>query len=117
MNTRRSIGKHVAAAAVALWLAASSAPAAHASQLEFTLRNESGRPIVLVYMSPATVRSWGDDVLGRPVLPSGESARISVGAPTPNAPCAWDIKFVYGSGTSAVSRYNLCAAAAVIAPR
>lgn len=105
----------IAAAATALWLAGWIAPAAHASQLEFTLLNESGRPIVLVYMSPATVRSWSDDVLGRPQLPNGEAARISVDESTPNTPCAWDIKFVYRTGTSAVRRYNLCERDAVIA--
>jgi len=115
MIRRKRIGTLTAAAAVALSLAGWAAPAAHASQIEFTLRNESGRPIVLVYMSPATVRSWGDDVLGRTLLPNGEAARISVGESTPNTPCAWDIKFVYGSGTSAVRRYNLCDTPAVIA--
>ncbi len=104
-----------AAATLALWLGAQGDPAAHASQIEFTLQNQSGRPIVLVYLSPATVRSWGDDVLGRPLLPNGDSARISVDTSTPNSPCAWDIKFVYHSGTSAVRRYNLCADPAVVA--
>jgi hypothetical protein len=102
-------------AAAALWLGIAGAPAAQASQLDFTLENQSGRPIVLVYLSPATIRSWGDDVLGRPQLPNGESARLSVGSSTPHAPCAWDIKFVYGSGTSAVRRYNLCSDPVVVA--
>jgi hypothetical protein len=110
-----TLRNRISAAAVALCLGGWIAPAAHASQLEFTLRNESGRPIVLVYMSPATVRSWGDDVLGRPLLPNGEATRISVDESTPNTPCAWDIKFVYRTGTSAVRRYNLCDASAIIA--
>jgi len=113
MSTCRSIA--TLAAAAAIWLGAWGTPAAQASQIGFTLENQSGRPIVLVYLSPATVRSWGDDVLGRPQLPNGERARISVDAPTPNTPCAWDIKFVYGSGTSAVRRHNLCAEPNVVA--
>ena len=68
-------------------------------------------------MSPATVRSWGDDVLGRPNLPNGESARISFVERTPTDPCHWDVKFVYVGGTSAVSRVNACSGDPVIAPR
>jgi len=90
---------------------------AHASQLELNIQNASGRPIVLVYVSPATVRSWGDDVLGRPDLPNGESARISLSDRPATAPCQWDVKFVYRGGTSAVSRANLCTGDPVIAPR
>jgi hypothetical protein len=105
------------AAAVALLATGWSAPRAQASQLDFTIHNASGRPIVLVYVSPATVRSWGDDVLGRGDLPHGESARISLMERTPTAPCVWDVKFVYRGGTSAVSRVNACAGDPVIAPR
>ena len=105
------------AAAAALLAAGWSASRAHASQLDLTVYNASGRPIILVYVSPATVRSWGDDVLGRPNLPNGESARISFMERTPTDPCHWDVKFVYSGGTSAVSRVNACSGDPVIAPR
>ena len=105
------------AAAAALTAAGWSASRAHASQLDLTVYNASGRPIVLVYVSPASVRSWGDDVLGRPNLPHGESARISFMERTPTDPCHWDVKFVYSGGTSAVSRVNACSGDPVIAPR
>jgi hypothetical protein len=105
------------AAAAALMAAGLGASRAHANQLDLTLYNASGRPIMLVYVSPATVRSWGDDVLGRPNLPHGESARISFIERTPTDPCHWDVKFVYSGGTSAVSRVNACSGDPVIAPR
>jgi len=105
------------AAAAALMVAGWTAPRAHASQFELNIQNESGRPIILVYLSPATVRSWGDDVLGRSDLPNGETARISLSDRSPVAPCQWDVKFVYRGGTSAVSRANLCSGEPVIAPR
>lgn len=106
------------AAAGALMLAGWTASRAHASQLELNIQNASGRPIILVYVSPATVRSWGDDVLGRSDLPNGESARISLSdRAAPTAPCQWDVKFVYRGGTTAVSRANLCSGEPVIAPR
>ena len=104
------------AAAVAL-AGAWSASRAQASQLDLTVHNGSGRPIVLVYVSPAAVRSWGDDVLGGGDLPPGESARITFAERTPTTPCLWDVKFVYRGGTSAVSRVNACAGDPVIAPR
>jgi hypothetical protein len=104
------------AAAVAL-AAAWSASRAQAAGLDFTIYNASGRPILSVYVSPATVRSWGDDVLGRDDLPPGESARITLSERAPTAPCLWDVKFVYRGGTSAVSRANACSGEPVIAPR
>jgi hypothetical protein len=104
------------AAAAALMAAGWTASRAHASPLDFTIHNASGRPILFVYVSPATVRSWGDDVLGRD-LPHGESARITLSERTPIAPCLWDVKFVYRGGTSAVSRANACTGDPVIAPR
>ena len=75
-------------------------------------------PIVLVYVSPASVRRWGDDVLGRP-QPAERSARAHHPGRTDahRLPASWDIKFVYGGGTSAVSRFNLCNGGPVIAPR
>jgi hypothetical protein len=105
------------AAAAALILSGWGATRAHASQLDLTVYNASGRSIILVYVSPATVRSWGDDVLGRDDLPHGESARISFMERTPTDPCLWDVKFVYRGGTTAVSRANACSGDPVIAPR
>jgi hypothetical protein len=104
------------AAAVAL-TGAWSASRAEASQLDLTVHNASGRPIITVYVSPASVRSWGEDVLGRGDLPHGESAYIRFAERSPITPCLWDVKFVYRGGTSAVSRVNACNGDAVIAPR
>jgi hypothetical protein len=116
-DRQRNIWNLAFAAAAALLVAGWTAPRAHASQFELNIQNASGRPIVLVYVSPATVRSWGDDVLGRPDLPNGESARINLSDRSPMAPCQWDVKFVYRGGTSAVSRANVCSGEPVIAPR
>ncbi len=116
-DRQRAIWNLAFAAVAALMLGGWTASRAHASQLELNIQNASGRPIVLVYVSPATVRSWGDDVLGRPDLPNGESARISLSDRAPTASCQWDVKFVYRGGTSAVSRANLCSGDPVIAPR
>ena len=102
-----------AVAAACAW----SAPRAQAAGLDLTIHNASGRPILFVYVSPATVRSWGDDVLGRADLPHGETARISLADRTAAAPCLWDVKFVYRGGTTAVSRANACSGDPVIAPR
>ncbi len=117
MTSRRRFRNFAAAATAAVSVVGWGAPAAQASYLDFTLYNESGRPVVFVYVSPASVRSWGDDVLGRPTLPNGESTRITLDGPAPTGSCLWDVKFVYGGGTSAVSRFNLCHGGPVIAPR
>jgi hypothetical protein len=114
---RMSMWNLAFAAAAALMAVGWSASRAQAGELDFTIHNASGRPILFVYVSPATVRSWGDDVLGRPNLPHGESARITLAERTPTASCLWDVKFVYRGGTSAVSRANACSGDPVIAPR
>ena len=81
---------------------------AYANHLNFTLYNESGRTISRLYVSPSSSDMWGRDVLGTDVLNNGFSTRISFPGQSENSPCWWDVKVVFGDGSSSTGNYNLC---------
>jgi hypothetical protein len=47
-----------------------------AGKQDFTLVNKTGVEVFSVYVSPTKEAEWGEDVLGRDTLPSGESVEI-----------------------------------------
>jgi hypothetical protein len=46
-------------------------------KLDFELVNKTGYDISDVYVAPSKEREWGDDVMGKDILPNGESVEIS----------------------------------------
>jgi hypothetical protein len=48
-----------------------------APNLDFELVNKTGYDISDVYVAPSKEREWGDDVMGKDILPNGESVEIS----------------------------------------
>ena len=107
MNARKTIGRLAAAASLALLAGWTAAPA-HAITLDFTLYNVSGRSIHNLYVTPAN-EPYCRDVLGRGVLLSGESTRITFPGQNSSSPCLWDVKVVYSDRTYAENRFDLCA--------
>ncbi|MFC7737017.1 hypothetical protein ACFQX4_14450 [Roseomonas sp. GCM10028921] len=82
---------------LALLLAASAAPAlAQGGDPSFNLVNRSGTVIQELYVSSAQVQSWGGDLLGRDVLPSGRSFPVRL----PQGQCVNDLRVVYEGGRS-----------------
>jgi hypothetical protein len=81
---------------------------ARADHLNFTLYNESGRTITRLYISPSSSSKWGGDVLGLDVLNNGSSTRINFPGQSSESPCWWDVKVVFGGGSSSTGAYNLC---------
>ncbi|MCE2789849.1 MAG: hypothetical protein LW630_08045 [Saprospiraceae bacterium] len=45
--------------------------------LDFTLVNKTGYDINEVFVSPTKMKDWGEDIMGRDVLPDGESVDIT----------------------------------------
>lgn len=79
------------AAFAALATVATALPAlAQSNDPSFTLVNRSGRTIFAAFASSATDPNWGQDRLGRDVLPDGRSIRIRL-----VGPCQTDIRVVY----------------------
>lgn len=62
-----------------------------ADQRDFTLVNGSSITIVHVYVSPATVDNWQEDVLGQDVLVSGDRVNITFSG-YDSSQCAFDIR-------------------------
>ncbi len=48
----------------------------HAQTAEIVVVNQTGASIFLLYVSPSSSDSWGEDVLGRQVLPDGSVFRV-----------------------------------------
>ena len=93
------------AAAVALPLAG----VAHADQRDFTLVNNTTAVLTHVFVSPTSVEDWGDDVLGRDVLASGENVFIYFSKFDPGA-CGYDVKVITDSGAEGkLMGVDLCA--------
>ena len=87
-------------------LALQGAPA-HAASQDFALFNRTGYQIDEVYVSQATSRRWGNDVMGRDTLDDGQTVNITFNAPD-NA-CRWDLKVKYNDGDEATwQNLNLC---------
>lgn len=70
---------------------------AFAGAQDFELINSTGMDITHVYVSPANVNSWQEDVLGQDILESGSSVVITFDRSEQAA--YWDIKVTYASGS------------------
>ena len=91
---------------------AAAAPAGGEAQQNFSVVNNTGHTVVTLNVSPTNQDSWGPDILGRDVLPNGQSAQITF--PRNTSQCSWDIKATYDDGTNTDMRnVDLCTVATV----
>lgn len=101
-------------ARVALVTAAVVALAAglSAGKQDFVLANRTGLTIDELYVSASDTDDWEEDVLGRDVLPNGESVTIRF---APDArQCSYDLKVVDEDGDDLVwTDIDLCKAVTV----
>jgi hypothetical protein len=44
---------------------------------DFTLHNDTGKVIKEIYVGPTSSEEWGDDVMGKEVVPDGSSVHIT----------------------------------------
>ena len=71
-------------------------PTALAESVQFTLINNTNRPLEEFYASPPSEASWEEDILGVDVLLPGESAEITIDDGRED--CLYDIRGVLGAG-------------------
>ncbi len=97
----------LAALAVSATLLASPGARA-ANDADFTLKNKTGYQIDEVYVSPASSKSWGRDIMGTDALADGE--RVKITFPHGNGACMFDIKVKYhdDNSTAEWDNINLC---------
>ncbi len=94
--------------------AASPGAPADRGNPDVRLVNRTGRTILQIFVSAATDRSWGEDRLGRHVLPPGHSLAITM---PKDGTCLFDVRVVYDNGTAAEKRrVNTCAIGEVVFP-
>lgn len=103
----KSFRNLMAAVVLSLPMTAFSVGSALADQRDFTVVNSTSVPIRHLYVSPTGENSWGDDILGKDVLTSGDSTLVYF---TDNANiCSYDIKAVFDDNDSAEGyKVNLC---------
>ncbi|NJL87025.1 MAG: hypothetical protein HC886_15285 [Leptolyngbyaceae cyanobacterium SM1_1_3] len=109
LNLSKSIDRRaVTLSAVALPLVLSIASEAIASKANFRIVNDTSQTIRELYISDSSRDSWGNDILGRDVLPSGSSVGIDF-ADTSNRVCLYDIRVIPTSGRAFEDyRINVC---------
>ena len=69
---------------------------AAAEGLGFSLHKQASFFVMEFYASPSDVAEWEDDILGLDVLPSGESANVTIA--DGREQCEYDLRFVFDDG-------------------
>lgn len=82
-----------------------SAPA-FAEDLVFSLSNESSLNLQELYVSASEAEAWGEDILGRDVLASGESGDVTIA--DGGEVCSYDMRFVMDNGSTIEGSADLC---------
>lgn len=104
--------RHLLATCVVGLLSLVASPTFAQEGHHFHLMNQTGVTIDQLYVSVSGRPDWGQDILGRDVLPDGESTTINFTGPDA---CFWDIRITDTSGTSlAWGGNNLCKYGTVI---
>jgi hypothetical protein len=80
---------------------------AYAEDLVFTLNNKSSGAVNELYVSPLDANTWEEDILGKDVLDSGQTATITIH--DANGQCQWDVRIVYDDASVTDERnIDLC---------
>ena len=73
---------------------------AFAGHQDFTLKNQTGRDIVNIYITPSQSSSWDEDILGVDILYNGEVTEIVFDRSETDR--YWDLKAIYSDGSEYV---------------
>ncbi|HLO49815.1 MAG TPA: hypothetical protein VK211_15470 [Kamptonema sp.] len=102
----KSFQRVIVAAALSLPIISFSIQSALAESVSFTLINKTSRNLEEFYAAPPHVDNWEEDILGRDVLPPGESITITI--KDGREDCLYDFKGVLGpSADGSVGRGEL----------
>ena len=72
----------------------------------FSLSNESSLNLQELYVSASEAEAWGEDILGRDVLASGESGDVTIA--DGGEVCSYDMRFVMDNGSTIEGSADLC---------
>jgi hypothetical protein len=100
--------KLLALGVLALLTASTGCALAQATDLDFTLTNNSTLNVAEFYTSPSSVESWGEDALGGALLPPGGTGTVTI--EQGGDQCLYDMKFVFEDGVEFIDQgIDLCA--------
>jgi hypothetical protein len=92
----------------ALLVATLAMPAFAASQGDFTVVNNTSMILTHLYVQSSESPTWGDDILGRDVLGSGETADVTFTG-FDSSSCLYDVKVVgQTGGEGTLYKIDLC---------
>lgn len=94
--SRRAAGFVLAFAFLIAAVSISSAPASSCTK-SFRIYNDTDTPIEQLYVAPAELRTWEDDVLGDHVLDSGDNTIVDMSSDTRDFKL-YDVKAVFSNG-------------------
>jgi len=78
-----------------------------AGDQDFVLVNKTGYDIDEVYVAPANVTKWGEDVMGKDTLDNGD--KVTIEFSHKEKECLWDMKIVFSDKEEAVwEDFDLC---------
>jgi hypothetical protein len=93
---------------MAALLVAMFAMPAFADQRDFTVVNNTSMTLTNLYVSASDTAAWGDDILGRAVLGSTETASVTFGSFDAGA-CFYDVKVLASEGQAGyLYKVDLC---------
>ena len=90
----------------ALFISAALSAPAFAEDLVFNLANESSLNLQELYVSASDAEAWGEDILGRDVLASGEAGDVTIS--DGRDVCSYDMRFVMDNGSTIEGSADLC---------
>ena len=79
---------------------------AFAEDLVFSLTNDSSFNLQEFYVSASEAEAWGEDILGRDVLASGEEGDVTIA--DGRDVCSYDMRFVMDNGNTIEGSADLC---------
>ena len=77
-----------------------------ASREVFSLTNDSSFNLQEFYVSASEAEAWGEDILGRDVLASGEEGDVTIA--DGRDVCSYDMRFVMDNGNTIEGSADLC---------
>lgn len=103
---RKSLHRLIVACSLSLPLISIGVESVLAESVSFTLINKTSRDLEEFYASPPSANDWEDDILGKDVLPAGESVTITISDGRED--CLYDFRGVLGpSADGSVGRGEL----------
>jgi hypothetical protein len=93
----------------ALAILGTLAAPAIAQDVSIQLVNDSGLTVIEMYAAPSDAGSWGNDILGATVLPTGQTGTVTIANGELN--CSQSLLFIFEDGRTQEAATDVCGSA------